>query len=248
MAFAQKPAMDHDVYDSWQRVTGVALSADGVFLSWSVVPQEGDGTLYLRRTTDGMTLEIPRGEGLRLSPAGDWAYCLVKPEFQATRKARIAKKKKEQMPKDSLAVINLKSLEISKIAGVISFKAGFCGMPFVAYSQDKKTVVLDPASNWADTLKNVDSYTFSRDGGKLALIFKKDKKDSLSRSEVVLYDLASKTRTPLHQDMLFYGNASFSRDGRDVVFLASADSVTAERGGDRHCALLLSRGGKEAEE
>lgn len=245
-AFAQKPAMDHDVYDSWQRVVGVSLSADGNFLTWSVSPQEGDGVLYIKRTADGKVLEIPRGAGLKLSPAGDWAYCLVKPAFQATRKARIAKKKKEQMPKDSLAVIDLKKLEISKIAGVNSFKVGFDAMPFVTYSQDKRTVVLDPATKWADTLKNVESYSFSRDGGKLAVIFKKEKKDSLSRNELVLFNLPEKSRTSLHRDMKYYGNVSFSRTGEDLVFLASADSIIADRGGDRHCAIMLSKGGKEA--
>ena len=94
-AFGQKPAMDHDVYDSWQRVGGVELSADGTFLTWSVVPQEGDGTLFIKRTTDGKVLEIPRAAGLKMSPVGDWAYCSIKPEFQATRKAKIEKKKKD---------------------------------------------------------------------------------------------------------------------------------------------------------
>ena len=199
-AFGQKPAMDHDVYDSWQRVGGVELSADGTFLTWSVVPQEGDGTLFIKRTTDGKVLEIPRAAGLKMSPAGDWAYCSIKPEFQATRKAKIEKKKKDQMPKDSLGIINLKDLTIKKIAKVTEFKVGFDAMPFVAYTADKKTIVTNAAGDWADTLKNVDSYTFSRGGNALAVVFKKEKKDSLSRNEIVLYDLDAKKRTSLHQD------------------------------------------------
>lgn len=248
VALAQKPAMDHDVYDSWQRVASTALSADGVFLTWSVVPQEGDGVLYIKRTTDGKELAIPRGSSLKMSPSGDWAYCSVKPPFQVTRKAKIAKKKPDQMPKDSLAIINLKTLEINKIAGIKSFKTGFDAMPYVTYSLDKKTIVMDPASKWTDTLKNVDSYFFSRKGDKMAVIFKKEKKDSLSKNEVVLFDLPSKSRASLHQDMKYYGGVNFSRNGEDVVFIASADSIIAERGGDRHCAIMLSKGGKAAEE
>ena len=247
-ALAQKPAMNHDVYDSWQRVAGTALSADGVFLTWSVLPQEGDGTLYIKRTTDGKVLEIPRGEGLRISPSGDWAYCLVKPEFQATRKAKIAKKKKEQMPKDSLGIINLKNLEIKKLADVTAFKVGFDSMPYVVYSADKKTIILDPQSQWADTLKNVDSYILSRDGKNIGLIFKKDKKDSLSRREVVLYDIEAKSRSSVHQDWEYYGAMSFNKQGSGLVFLASQDSVSTDRGGDRHCAIMLSEGGDAARE
>ena len=147
----------------------------------------------------------------------------------------------------SLAVINLKNLEIKKFAGVTGFKTGFDAMPYVVYSLDKKTVILDPSSQWADTLKNVDSYTLSRDGQNLGLIFKKEKKDSLSRREVVLYNLATRTRTSVHQDWKFYGSMNFSRQGGELVFLASQDSVSTERGGDRHCAIMLSDGGPARE-
>ena len=30
--------------------------------------------------------------------------------------------------------------------------------------------------------------------------------------------------------------------GEDVVFMASADSIIPDRGGDRHCAVMLSKG------
>lgn len=36
---------------------------------------------------------------MQLSPDGRWAYCLVKPLFQETRKAKIAKKQAADMPK-----------------------------------------------------------------------------------------------------------------------------------------------------
>ena len=44
-ALAQKKPLDHDVYDSWQSVSGVRRSDDGKVLVWNVNPQEGDGTL-----------------------------------------------------------------------------------------------------------------------------------------------------------------------------------------------------------
>lgn len=240
LADAQKPSLDHEVYDSWQRISGVTLSKDGVYLTWSVLPQEGDGVLFIRRNTDGKVIEVPRGTGLSISPEGDWAYCLVKQEFKAARKDKIAKKKKKA---DSLAVIDLKGLTVRKYAGVNSFKVGFDSMPFVAYSADKKTVILEPSGRWADTLKNVESYTFSRDGRTLGLIFRKEKKDSLSRREVVLYDLDSRTRSSIHQDWQFYGSLSFDGSGRRAVFLASTDSISTDRGGDRHCAVMISDGG-----
>ena len=246
-AFAQKAALNHDVYDSWERVTGVALTPDGTILSYSITPQEGDATLYLRRTTDGKTLEVPRGASLSVSPDADWAYCLVKPFFQETRAARIKGKKKDQLPKDSLAIINLKTLEVKKIAKVSGFKTGFDSMPYVAYQTDKKTIVLDPSTQKADTLKNVDSYLFSGRGTTLAAILKKDKKDSLSRDEVILLDVASHTRKSLHSGAKWYKGLSFNEAGDALVFLTSEDTVSLKYGGDRHCAIMLSRGGEAAQ-
>ena len=46
--WAQKKPLDHDVYDSWQSVSGVKMSDNGKVLVWNVNPQEGDGTLYVR--------------------------------------------------------------------------------------------------------------------------------------------------------------------------------------------------------
>jgi len=46
---AQKKPLDHDVYDSWQSVSGLTLSDDGSAMIWSVNPQEGDGTLFVRK-------------------------------------------------------------------------------------------------------------------------------------------------------------------------------------------------------
>ena len=43
-ALAQKKPLDHDVYDSWQSVSGVKMSDDGKVLVWNVNPQEGDGS------------------------------------------------------------------------------------------------------------------------------------------------------------------------------------------------------------
>ena len=42
---AQNKPLDHSVYDGWQSVSAVKLSADGGLLSYEINPQEGDGTL-----------------------------------------------------------------------------------------------------------------------------------------------------------------------------------------------------------
>ncbi len=60
----QKKAMDHDVYDGWQRVDGVQLSPDGRVLVYQINPQEGDGELIVRNSTplNKNGLRLPGGK------------------------------------------------------------------------------------------------------------------------------------------------------------------------------------------
>ena len=241
-ARAQKPPMGHDVYDGWQRVANVALSADGSVLVYQITPQEGDSETIIRRVPDGREIRIPRAAAVSMD--GTWGYCLIKPEFRAVREAKIKKKKPEDMPKDSLAVINLKTLEVTKFADVKSFVTGADAMPFAAYKYEKGAVVVNPATGAVDTLRHADDCLFSRDGRHLALIFRKDKKDSLSRSEIALYDPASMTKTVLDADKPYYGGLAFDDPGRQLAFLASTDS---SKDGNKHCAILLSRDGMAPE-
>ena len=242
VAGAQKPPMGHDVYDGWQRVAGVELSADGSVLVYQIAPQEGDAETVIRRVLDGREIRIPRAGSVSMD--GAWAYCLIKPTFQSVRQAKIEKKKADDMPKDTLAVIDLKTLSIKKFPDAKSFKTGSDAKPFLAYKYDKGVVVLNPATEAVDTLAHADQFVFSRDGRQLAVTFKKDKKDSLSRNEIVWYDPASMEKTVLDADKPYYGGLAFDDAGLQLVFLASTDSV---KDGNKHCALLLSKDGKDPE-
>ena len=135
--WAQKKPLDHDVYDSWQAVSGTVLSPSGKVISYAVNPQEGDGTLFIRMTEKkgARTLEIPRGYQVRLTDNDRYAVCLIKPEFQKTRRARIKKLTGNKLPQDSLAVIDLTSGTIvRKFPNVKSFQMGLHATEQFAFS------------------------------------------------------------------------------------------------------------------
>ena len=208
---ARKKPLDHSVYDAWERVMDVSLTPDGAYLGYRVAVQQGDGRLLIRRTADGAQLSIPRGEALRMD--GKRAYCNIKPPYAAVRAAKIKKVKKDKMPQDSLAVIDLSTMQLSKFPGMKRFKTGFDAMPFVAYETKDAVVVLNPAEgNRADTIKQASAFTFSRDGRLLALVLKKDKKDSLSQNAMLLYNPADGKRTVLDSGKAFYGGPALRPD------------------------------------
>ena len=136
-AFSQKKPLDPTVYDDWQRIGERALSADGKYVAYTVVPQEGDGRLYIRATGDGYAKEIPRGARVDFTADGRYAVFLIRPFFKDTREARIKKKTPEQMPKDTLGWIELGTDSIVKVPRVRSYKLPDLQGDWLAYLLDK---------------------------------------------------------------------------------------------------------------
>ncbi|MBQ6253183.1 MAG: S9 family peptidase [Bacteroidales bacterium] len=261
--WAQKKPLDHDVYDSWQSVSGVKASDNGSVLVWNVNPQEGDGTLYIRRnagwadpsadpkarkTKEDAQIAIPRGYQPAICPVGKWVVCRIKPEFAKTRQERIDKKKKDDQAKDSLAVIDIATMTVKKFPRVDSYSTGAFGMPFVAYKsswkENKKTVnglILLKQGTWhADTLKGVDNHVFSASGERLALTTKKDKKDSLSATSVILATYPTPGKLVL--DTLRNGAEEYFRPVFDdsenlLTFTATTDT---NKTGSKRCGLFLA--------
>ena len=113
---AQKPALDHSVYDSWRTLRGYSLPQNGDILLYMVTPGEGDGLLVIENIRTGQHIEVPRGTRATLSQDGSKVIAQIKPLFSQTRQAKIKKAKKDDMPKDTLAIIDVKTGAIEKFA------------------------------------------------------------------------------------------------------------------------------------
>ena len=244
--WAQKKPLDHDVYDGWQAVSGTVLSPSGKVLSYAVNPQEGDGTLYVR--IDGKkgarTLEIPRGYQIKLTDNDLYAVCLIKPEFQKTRRAKIRKLTGDKLPQDSLAVIDLTAGAIvRKFPNVKSFQMGLHALDQFAFStidtafvkkadKDKGTTVAvyHFADGSLDTLRCIDKFAFAKDGRTLGVVQKTDKKHS-----VVGFYAAGKTRM-FTDTATFHAVPVFNEQGTEALYLQAKDTASS---GSKHAALWL---------
>ena len=251
-ASAQKKPLDHSVYDGWQSTSALTLTDDGRIMTYLVSPQQGDAELVIVNTVDGRELKVERGSAATVSRDGRWAVFSIKAPYADTRQAKIDKKKADEMPKDSLGIVDLSTLTLKKIANVSAFKSALERRNVLAYQTEYKkevpdsvkpapkpekiTVVLDLGTGRSDTLRNVDKYVFDRYGDRLAVVFKKDKKDSLSRDEAVLFRLPGMERKTLSEGKKFYSLPNFNDPGDKLVFLASADSNST---GNKHCSVFL---------
>ena len=119
---AQKKPLDHTVYDGWQSITEKMISNNGKFVVYTITPQEGDAVLIIQQSDGKKLMEVDRGYNAKITEDNKYVLFKIKPTFIQTRTARIAKKLPADMPKDSLAIVDINALTIEKIPAVKSYK------------------------------------------------------------------------------------------------------------------------------
>ena len=122
VSFGQKKVLDHTVYDAWQSIREVVYQPQGRFVTYVITPQEGDAILVINNRMNNTDIKIQRGTQAQFTEDGRFLIAKIKPLFQETRKAKIDKKKPDEMPKDSLVIVNLLNGSMEKIASVKSFQ------------------------------------------------------------------------------------------------------------------------------
>ena len=199
VSFAQKKQLDHTVYDDWKSLSNISVSDNGQFTVAIITPQEGDSKLLIQDLKKKRNFEYNRISSYSLSPNGKHTVALLKAPFADTRQAKIDKKKKEEMPKDSLLIIDNETFAYYILADVASYKTAQELGNYVAYATtpapDTTAVTTDTTSLATDTIKS-----------------KPKKKSNAKKKEViVLHNLTTQTQDTLKntKDYLFnkYGNS-----------------------------------------
>lgn len=134
---AQKKPLDHSVYDSWQHIGENLISNDGNWIVYTVDPQEGDNELVIQSADTKYKKTIPRGYNALITEDSRYVVFKIKPFYKDTREAKIKKKKPDDMPKDSLGIMELGKDKVYKTTRVKSFKSPQKGIDWVAYQLEK---------------------------------------------------------------------------------------------------------------
>ena len=237
--FSQKKPLDHSVYDSWKSLSNTSISNDGRIVGTLIAPQEGDTTLFLQDTGNNRTLTIARVKSFTLSPAGRWTVGLIKAPFAVRRQARIDRKKAEEMPADSLLIVDNRTFAIQKIPGVKSFKTAQEFDSHVAYTIDapkdtirkadkekpKEMLILhNILTQQEDTFRNAKEYLFNKFEHAFAVSIQPDKKDSTDVPRVVFIDLRNNSQKTISTDKMEYKSLAFDEPGSQLTYLATSDT------------------------
>ncbi|MCX2739829.1 alpha/beta hydrolase family protein [Pontibacter anaerobius] len=132
-----KKPLSHDVYDSWNSLEGDKISNNGQFVLYNIDPQEGDGDLYIRSMVNNAAAKYNRGTKARFTNDSQFAVFQIKPEHQKVRALKLKKKKGDDLPKDSLAIVKLVDMSVVKMPRVKSYKLPKEGSGWLAYHLEK---------------------------------------------------------------------------------------------------------------
>ncbi len=231
VGYGQKKELDHSVYDSWESIKELVYQPQGHFLSYVISPQEGDGVLVIQNPTTHFSLKVARATQAVFTSNGQFLIARIKPFFAETRKAKIDKKKPDEMPKDSLVIVNLSSGDIEKIAAVKSFQVPEHANDQLVYLKDKKgdfakegseLIWRDLASTKIKSFPNITQYLVHPYGLGVAMYQVKTK---TSTSKILLANIADTLPNTISSSFYSATGLSWDENGKTLAYLVEPDST-----------------------
>ncbi len=252
----EKKPLTHDDYDGWKSVARQQFSENSRWLSYEINPQQGDGWLYIKNLRNNQLDSISRGSGASFSPGSDYLAFTISPETAAVRQARVEEKKREEMPRDSLGILMLRDMSVTKIADVSSFTTAGKESDWMVYhlyaeggnnSGGSLLVAFNPLTGEKQEFPGVTEYAFAS-GGRSVLIVQPAKDEDSGRSSVkVLNKVKKTTKVLIDAEGTAKGVAVFD-DGTRAGFMFSPDKEDPKvydlyhwKEGDGEASLVAER-------
>ncbi|HSJ67151.1 MAG TPA: prolyl oligopeptidase family serine peptidase [Anditalea sp.] len=248
----EKRPLNHDDYDSWESVSSEKISKNGSWVGYETNPQEGDGRIdFASPTNTASRYQISRGKNFIFSNEGNYAIGMIKPENEKVRRLKLKDTKKDDLPKDSVFIINLSDGGIEKFPKVKSFKTPNKEGEMLALHFEKATVKpaaekdsveksekpkkttgtrllvrsFDGSKSWE--FKRVKDYGFSENGDFLYYVNAPE--DTLKNESIYVVDMKTGESKMVDEGKNDYTRLTFSEDKKWLTYMATEDSVKAKK-------------------
>jgi hypothetical protein len=262
---AQPPRpLSHKDYDSWRLITGQAISRDGKWVAYAYMSEDADGEVIVRELATGKEYRIPAGNlpqppvvppaevnpeappqrptvKMRFASDAQWLVFTAFPTKAEVDRARKDKKKPDQMPKKSLAIVNLTNGQVERVANVKSFELPEKGEAWLAYLAEAKPEAKPETKSAEKPATDIDTDQAEETGGVANGAAKKE-----YGTELTLRHLGGAEPARALADVLEFG---LTRDAGVLWFTTSSkkeddNGVYALRpsSGDAPTALLKGKG------
>lgn len=213
---SKKPLSTND-FAKWKVMNNPIVSGDGKYVSYEMNPQKGDGVLVIKPVESKKEDLFPRGYGAGFSSESDFIVYKIKQPADSIRNAKKKKLKKEQMPKDSIGIFVFKHHKSFKYPNLKQYSLPKENASWVAFltdmkkakkkaekdddskkktntkakksdTDDQKSQLVLFNSETGDTIcyQNITEFYYAPKGQAISFI--RQTKDSLDRTEVLVFD------------------------------------------------------------
>ena len=202
--FAQstKMPLDHDAYDIWNTIKNVQITNDGKWSTYQVQPGMGDPTVKLIDENGMEQASFQRSKNAIFSWSSDYLIFKISAPLDTIKAMRRRKVEKEDLPKDTLGILNLRDNELIKIPNVKSFSQPEEWSGHVAYLLDPLKLPVD--TTIADSLRVIPKESNPDNGFTMVL---------------------RELKTAKQDTFKYILDYKFSKHGNQVVFQSSGDST-----------------------
>ena len=249
---AQDRVLSHEDLATWNQIEDPAITADGKWVHYSISPNEGDPALGLYHVESGESRFFPRAKDARFSFDSQYLVYLVSAAKDTIKEMKRRHVDEEDLPKDTLVVMNLGSGSTREAYGVKSYKLPTKSSGYIAYtteqqsatSEDNDTtsteeakkprhskkngyllVVLNLENGSSDSLDYVTSYTIANEGKLVGAISKGQ--DSVLNAGVFAHTLGADGWQSIKLQEGKYSNLHCDVHGRSVAFTGDIDTTEA---------------------
>ncbi|MBL7849638.1 MAG: S9 family peptidase [Cyclobacteriaceae bacterium] len=246
-----KKPLSHTDYDAWKEIPYKALTPDGNYAAIVINPQDGDGKVLFHNLKIGTRDSVERAEQVTSSWDSRVSVFKIKPPQKVVKELRRQKKKKEDMPRDTMGIYTFATRAVEKVPEVRSFKMPEKAGGWLAYQTEppreekgkpaangkKKPRKYSDDNGYRLVLRNLETrtekvfdyvkdYVFARHGQGLLFV---TTGDSVQKAGVYWYDLAGSKLQQLYAGKAKYKfrGLSVAEEGNQVSFLVDPDTTKA---------------------
>ena len=211
---AQKKVLDHSDFDLWNTVKNPSLSNNGNYVLYALERGEKDRFLKIKDSKSNLIFEHDRVAGGTFTSDSKHALFTVKAWKDSVVEMKRRKVKKKNMPKDTLAIFELRTKSLTKIPHVKSYKVPEKWSGYIAYMlHDTKK-------------KNAKKSNPKKDSLEKKVTKKIKKVNAKNGYHLVIRDMVSKKEDTIR----FVKDYAFAKKGKVLTYITSGASKEEESG------------------
>ncbi len=119
---SQKRPLTGDDILKWNRIGEQKISNDGQFIVYKTEPWKGDPELFVADSRGKELIKIPCGSGSVITEDSKFLVFKISPQEDVIRSLKLKKTKKDDMPGNSMAILNLNTLQMDSFPDLQSFQ------------------------------------------------------------------------------------------------------------------------------